>query len=177
MVGRSHIRRVFANSILIRVCVGTSEGDFHNIEFMSAVRESSQGFQAATLFLFSLGAMTMIAHAFTGAGFGFDGSELQTLDDAHHLSWGYVAYPPMTPFFARLTLDLFGISIAGFRFFASLAQAVSLSTGLMAREMGGDVRAQVLAGAAVVPYALGADALGSIIYARDVRSREWGQAR
>jgi hypothetical protein len=102
----------------------------------------------------------MIAHAFTGAGFGFHGDELQFMDDARHPAWGYVAYPPMTPFFARLSLDLFGTSIAGFRFFASLAQALAIIlTGLMAREMGGGVRAQVLAGAAQVPYALGAGAL------------------
>jgi 4-amino-4-deoxy-L-arabinose transferase-like glycosyltransferase len=87
------------------------------------------------------------------------------MDDARHLARGYVAYPPMTPFFARLSLDLFGTSllgpsIPGFRFFASLAQAVSIVlTGLMAREMGGGLRAQVLAGAAQVPYALGAGAL------------------
>ena len=127
---------------------------------MEFVRDSSQGFQAATLALVGLGAVTMIAHAFTGAGFEFHGDELQFMDDARHLAWGYVAYPPMTPFFARLSLDLFGISIAGFRFFASLAQALAIIlTGLMAREMGGGVRAQVLAGAALVPYALGAGAL------------------
>jgi hypothetical protein len=84
----------------------------------------------------------MIAHAFTGAGYGFHGDELQFIDDARHLAWGYVAYPPMTPFFARLSLDLFGTSIAGFRFLASLAQARAIMlTGLMAREMGGGVLA------------------------------------
>lgn len=102
----------------------------------------------------------MIAHAFTGPAFGFHGDELQFMHDARHLAWGYVTYPPMTPFFARLSLDIFGTSIAGFRFFASLSQALSIIlTGLMAREMGGSVRAQVLAGAAMVPYALGAGAL------------------
>src|SRR5215472_18421631 len=109
---------------------------------MALARESSRGFQAATLTLISLGVGTMITHAFTGAGFGFHGDELQFMDDARHLAWGYVAYPPMTPFFARLSLDLFGTSIAGFRFFASLAQAIAIIlTGLMAREMGGGVRA------------------------------------
>ena len=127
---------------------------------MTAARESSQGLRAAPLVLVGLGAVTMIAHAFAGAGFEFHGDELQFMDDARHLAWGYVAYPPMTPFFARLSLDLFGTSIAGFRFFASLAQALAIIlTGLMAREMGGGVRAQVLAGAAQVPYALGAGAL------------------
>lgn len=122
--------------------------------------ERTGNMNRATWPLVGLALATMIAHAFTGPGFGFHGDELQFMDDARHLAWGYVAYPPMTPFFARLSLDLFGTSIAGFRFFASLAQAVSIIlTGLMAREMGGSVRAQVLAGAAMVPYALGAGAL------------------
>ena len=120
---------------------------------------SPRSIKRGTWLLLCLALATMIAHAFTGAGFGFHGDELQFMDDARHLAWGYVAYPPMTPFFARLSLDLFGTSIAGFRFFASLAQAVAIIlTGLMAREMGGGVRAQVLAGAALVPYALGAGA-------------------
>jgi 4-amino-4-deoxy-L-arabinose transferase-like glycosyltransferase len=126
---------------------------------MTGERRSSQGSHTGTFVLLGLGVATMIAHAFTGAGFGFHGDELQFMDDARHLAWGYVAYPPMTAFFASLSLDLFGTSIAGFRFFASLAQAVAIVlTGLMAREMGGGVRAQVLAGAALVPYALGAGA-------------------
>ena len=49
---------------------------------MTAAGGSSQGLQAATLVLVSLGAATMIAHAFTGAGFGFFGDELQVLDDS-----------------------------------------------------------------------------------------------
>jgi 4-amino-4-deoxy-L-arabinose transferase-like glycosyltransferase len=122
--------------------------------------ERNWSMERGTWPLLCLALATMIAHAFTGAGFGFHGDELQFMDDARHLAWGNVAYPPMTPFFARLSLDLFGTSIAGFRFFASLAQAVAIMlTGLMAREMGGGVRAQALAGAALVPYALGAGAL------------------
>ncbi|MGA2739712.1 MAG: glycosyltransferase family 39 protein [Bryobacteraceae bacterium] len=122
--------------------------------------ERTWSMERGTWLLLCLALATMIAHAFTGAGFGFHGDELQFMDDARHLAWGYVAYPPMTAFFARLSLDLFGTSIAGFRFFASLAQAVAIIlTGLMAREMGGGVRTQVLAGAALVPYALGTGAL------------------
>ena len=77
---------------------------------------------------------------------GFHRDELATLDDARHLAWGYVAYLPVTPFFARLSLTLFGSSLAGFRFFASLANAVGLvMTGLMARDLGGRRGAQLLA--------------------------------
>ena len=116
--------------------------------------------RTATWMILGLASLTMIAHLFVGPAFGFHRDELQTLDDARHLAWGYVAYPPMTPFFGRLSLNLFGISIVGFRFFASLAQAVALIlTGLMAREMGGGRHAQLLAAAAYLPFALGAGAL------------------
>jgi hypothetical protein len=82
--------------------------------------------------------VTVVAHVLTGARYGFHRDELATLDDARHLAWGYVAYPPVTPFFGRLSLMLFGTSLPGFRFFAALADAVAvLLTGLMARELGG----------------------------------------
>jgi hypothetical protein len=71
-----------------------------------------------------------------------------------------VAYPPVTPFFGRLSLELFGTSLAGFRFFASLACGLSiLLTGLMARELGGNRSAQLIAAVAVVPFCLAAGSL------------------
>lgn len=86
---------------------------------------------------------------------GFHRDELATLDDARHLAWGYVAYPPVTPFFARLSLIFFGTSLAGFRFFASLANAVALVlVGLMARDLGGRRFAQLLAALAALPVSL-----------------------
>ncbi|HEV2224035.1 MAG TPA: hypothetical protein VGR84_13635, partial [Candidatus Acidoferrales bacterium] len=92
---------------------------------------------------------TIIAHLLTGGRYGFHRDELATLDDARHLAWGYVAYPPLTPFFGRLSLILFGTSLAGFRFFAALAEAVAVVlTGLMARELGGGRGAQVVAAVA-----------------------------
>ena len=81
---------------------------------------------------------TVVVHVATGARYGFDRDELMLLEDARHLAWGYVAYPPMTAFFGRVALELFGTSLVGFRFFAALVQAVALVlTGLMAKEMGG----------------------------------------
>ncbi|HTM38575.1 MAG TPA: glycosyltransferase family 39 protein [Terriglobales bacterium] len=92
---------------------------------------------------------------------GFHRDELATLDDARHLAWGYVAYPPVTPFFARISLMFFGSSLAGFRFFASLANAVALVlTGLMARDLGGQRGAQLFAVLAGLPVCL---ALGSMM--------------
>jgi hypothetical protein len=103
---------------------------------------------------------TVVAHALTGGRYGFHRDELATLDDARRLAWGYIAYPPITPFFARISLTLFGTSLAGFRFFAALAEAGAvLLTGLMAREMGGRRGAQLVAAMAAIPFCLGGGAL------------------
>ena len=71
--------------------------------------------------LLALAALTVLVHALVGGRYGFHRDELATLDDARHLAWGYVAYPPVTPFFGWLSLHVFGTSLSGFRFFASLA--------------------------------------------------------
>jgi hypothetical protein len=103
---------------------------------------------------------TVVAHVLTGGRFGFHRDELATLDDARRLAWGYVAYPPITPFFGRISLELFGTSLAGFRFFAAVAEAAAVVlTGLMAREMGGRRIAQIVAALAAVPFCLGGGAL------------------
>src|SRR5882724_7872523 len=103
---------------------------------------------------------TIIVHVLTGGQYGFQRDELATLEDARHLAWGYVAYPPVTPFFGRLSLILFGPTLPGFRLFAALAEAAALVlTGLMARKMGGCRGAQLVAAFAGVPFCLGGGAL------------------
>jgi dolichyl-phosphate-mannose-protein mannosyltransferase len=98
---------------------------------------------------------TIVVHLFTGGRFGFHRDELATLEDARHLACGFVAYPPVTPFFGRLSLILFGTSLTGFRFFAAVAQAVAVVlSGLMARELGGKRGAQLVAAAAAIPLCL-----------------------
>jgi hypothetical protein len=110
--------------------------------------------------VFAISAAVLTVHLLTGGRYGFHRDELATLDDARHLAWGYVAYPPITPFFARMSLELFGTSLNGFRFFAALAVSVAIIlTGLMARALGGNTGAQALAAAAAAPFALGAGTL------------------
>ncbi len=121
-------------------------------------RRSIWSSDVAILIYMALG--TVVVHMLTGSRYGFQRDELATLDDARHLAWGYVAYPPVTPFFGRLSLLMFGTSLAGFRFFAALAEAVALLlTGLMARELGGHRGAQFVAAAAAIPFCLGGGAL------------------
>ena len=64
--------------------------------------------------------------------YGFHRDELQTLDDARNLAWGYVAYPPVTPFIEHAALTLFGPPMGSLRFFSALAQSVAIVvTGLV----------------------------------------------
>ena len=110
--------------------------------------------------LLALATAVLFIHLMTGGRYGFHRDELATLDDARHLVWGYVAYPPITPFFGWMSLKLFGASLTGFRFFAAASTSVAvILTGLMARELGGKTGAQALAASAAIPFALGAGSL------------------
>ncbi|MGB7434526.1 MAG: glycosyltransferase family 39 protein [Candidatus Acidiferrum sp.] len=137
-------------------------------ESAELVLEASQGrlsttatwWSSGTAMVVYIAAGTIFLHLATGWRYGFDRDELMALEDARHLAWGYVQYPPMTPFFGRLALSLFGTSLLGFRFFAGVVQAVALVlTGLMAKELGGGKWAQAVATLAGVPFCLGAGAL------------------
>jgi 4-amino-4-deoxy-L-arabinose transferase-like glycosyltransferase len=111
--------------------------------------------------LILLGLSVIVLHILTNGQYGFHRDELQTFTNARHLAWGYVEYPPMTPFVGRLELELFGTSLRGFRFFPALAQGlVFILTGLAARELGGGRTAQLMAATAAAiggtPMFLGA---------------------
>jgi hypothetical protein len=119
-------------------------------------------FDRDLLLLLILAAVKLAFHVFTNGQYGFHRDELATLDDARHLAWGYVAYPPLTPFLGRIELELFGASLTGFRFFAALAQSVAMvMTGLMARRFGGGRAAMIVAGVAAMlaPISLAASSL------------------
>jgi hypothetical protein len=103
---------------------------------------------ALTLCTIALG--MVILHLATNGRYGFHRDEFQVLDDARHMDWGFVAYPPVTPFVERIGLAMFGTSLVGLRMFSVLAQAIALVvTGLMARQLGARRLAQVLAALAV----------------------------
>ncbi len=97
-----------------------------------------------------IAAADVLLHLFTNGRYGFHRDELQFLSDARHLDWGFVSYPPLTPFVEHISLALFGLSLIGLRLFSGLAQALALiTTGLMTRELGGNRLAQVAATLAV----------------------------
>jgi hypothetical protein len=99
-----------------------------------------------TAALFAIAAAIALLHLLTNSRYGFHRDELQFLSDAQRLAWGYISYPPLTPFLERISLHLFGLSLVGLRLFSVIAQAVTIViTGLMARQMGGGRMAQVTA--------------------------------
>jgi hypothetical protein len=124
--------------------------------FLTAGRSRLRPWSSETAILIYIATATVVIHWIAALhSSGFHRDELAALDDARHLAWGYVAYPPVTPFFGRISLILFGTSLAGFRFFASLANAVALVlTGLMARDLGGGRGAQLFAVFAPLPACL-----------------------
>jgi hypothetical protein len=112
---------------------------------------------SALRILLVLAALRLLLHTLTNGQYGFHRDELATLDDARHLDWGFVAYPPLTPFLARIDLVLLGSAPAAVRFLTALAQCTAMViTGLMARELGGGRKAQILAALAMAasPVAL-----------------------
>ena len=108
---------------------------------------------AAVLSAFA--SLLLVVHFLLGNGYGFHRDELQFLDDARHLQWGFVAYPPLTAFCGRIAIALFGISPQVFRLPAAVVNAVSLVlVGLIARELGGRRPAQIITLFATLPLAL-----------------------
>ena len=86
--------------------------------------------------LLGIATAVTLVHLLTNGRYGFHRDELQFLSDARHLDWGFVAYPPLTPFLERISLGLFGLSLVGLRLFSVLAQVAAIVvTGLMAHEL------------------------------------------
>jgi hypothetical protein len=91
-----------------------------------------------TLLLLAIAASVTLIHLLTNGRYGFHRDELQFLSDARHMDWGFVAYPPLTPFVEHISLGIFGLSLVGLRLFSVIVQATAIVvTGLMARELGG----------------------------------------
>jgi len=120
-------------------------------------------FSTDTRILWLMGLAIFVLHMFTNHQYGFHQDEMVVLDNANNLAWGFVEYPPLTPFLARIELSLFGLSLVSARTLAALTHSiVFVLTGLMARELGANRRAQIVAAvaAAIAPFAI---LLGSLI--------------
>ena len=83
--------------------------------------------------------------AFAGR-YGYHRDELYFLTAGRHLAWGYPDQPPFVPFLARVLTEIAPGSLVLLRLPSALvAAAIVVVTGLIARELGAERRAQVLA--------------------------------
>jgi len=106
-------------------------------------RDSVADDRTSLLPVLCIAAAAGVLHILTNGRYGFHRDELQFLSDARHLDWGYVSYPPLTPFIERVALSLFGLSMVGLRLFSVIAQVlVIVVSALMARDLGGGRLAQ-----------------------------------
>src|SRR5207247_8159083 len=79
--------------------------------------------------------------------YGWHRDELYYVATGRHLAFGYVDFPSVTPVLARVSHALFGDSLVGLRVLPLIAGVgVVALTVLMARELGGGPRAQLVAG-------------------------------
>ena len=70
---------------------------------------ASHSLKSDLAILFAIAAAFALLHLLTNNRYGFHRDELQFLSDARHLDWGFVAYPPFTPFIEHIFLALFGV--------------------------------------------------------------------
>ncbi len=118
---------------------------------MNITRRSFRFLSSDIGILVALSLVRILLQVFTNGEYGFHQDEMVTIDIAlRHLAWGYVAWPPVTPFLARLSVSIFGLSVIGLRAFAVVAEGlVMLLTGLMIRDLGGRRCTQILGAVAV----------------------------
>lgn len=105
--------------------------------------------------LFGLAIAYVVLQVIVADRYGFHRDELYFLEAGRHLALGYVDQPPLVPLLARVQSALFGSSPGALRVVPTLVGAsTALLAGALARELGGDRRAQTLAGAAVISAGL-----------------------
>src|SRR5712691_13438132 len=88
------------------------------------------------------------------ARYGYHRDELYFLAAGHHLAFGYVDQPALTPLLARISTAVFGNSVAGLRVIPALALAVLVViTAMLSRILGAGRTGQLLAALATATCA------------------------
>jgi Dolichyl-phosphate-mannose-protein mannosyltransferase len=106
-----------------------------------------------------LGIAVIAAGAFglemaVSARYGYHRDELYFLAAGHHLAFGYVDQPPLTPLLARLAAAMTGNTLVGLRVLPALAlAALVVLTAAMSRQLGAGRTGQLLAALAAATCA------------------------
>ena len=95
--------------------------------------------------LFVAGLMVVGLLAVAGA-YGFHGDEMYFVVAGQHPAFGYVDQPPLTPLLSAASVALLGVSPTAVRVLPAIEMGlIVVLTALIARDLGGSRRAQVLA--------------------------------
>ena len=114
-------------------------------------RQSRWTADVGTVVLLSIATAKLLVHLYAGRKYGYHIDELYYIACSEHLDWGYVDQPPLVALIAKIARTLFGDSLQAIRFFPALAGAAKvLLTGIIARDLGGERFAQILAALAVL---------------------------
>jgi hypothetical protein len=109
---------------------------------MFAILKKNRGF----LWIILIAILTLLAHFFTYNTLGFHRDELLYLSLGRHLATGFWSNPPLIGLISYLSQLIPGDALFTARLFPAIAGAVMVViTGLIARELGGKLYAQVLA--------------------------------
>ncbi|MEJ2886770.1 glycosyltransferase family 39 protein [Actinomycetospora aeridis] len=104
-----------------------------------------------------LAGVVALVHLVSSAWYGAFGDELYFVSAGRHLAWGYADQPPLVPWLAAALDAIAPGNLVVLRLPATLTSAAHVVvTALIAAEMGGRRRAQLLAGAAtaISPFLL-----------------------
>jgi hypothetical protein len=101
-----------------------------------------------------IAAVAVAVEMAVSARYGYVRDELYFLAAGHHLAFGYVDQPPLTPLLARISAAATGNALVGFRVLPALALAVLVvATAAMSRMLGAGRTGQLLAALAVAACA------------------------
>jgi hypothetical protein len=118
---------------------------------MGSTRQNYRLVDVGTIVLFSIVTTKLLVHLHASRNYGYFTDELYYIACSDHLDWGYVDQPPLVALITKIARLLFGDSLQAIRFFSALAGAAKvLLTAIIARELGGNRFAQILAALAVL---------------------------
>lgn len=101
------------------------------------------------MLLLALGGFLL--HLWAAGRYGFHRDELYYVAGGLRYELGYVDHPPLVPWLAAATTEIFGLSLRAVRVWAALGAALSvLLAAAFARTLGGNQRAEVLAALATL---------------------------
>ncbi|MBU1881445.1 glycosyltransferase family 39 protein, partial [bacterium] len=101
--------------------------------------------------LMAIALLQMLVHFMTNGNYGMFRDEFYYIACAEHLAWGYVDHPPFSMLMLAISKAIFGDSVQAIRLLATISGGVLiLMVGHLAREMGGNKIAQIIAATAML---------------------------